>query len=128
MKLTRNFSKWEFECKDGSEMPATVLGNVNKLAHALQVIRDVIQEPIGITSSYRSLEYNRTIGSTDTSQHVLGKAADLQIDGVEPLELYEIIEFLIDLEHIPQGGLGLYNTFVHYDIRGYEARWDNRTK
>lgn len=123
MKLTRNFSKWEFECKDGSEMPATVLGNVSKLAQALQVIRDVVQEPIRITSSYRSLEYNRTIGSKDTSQHVLGKAADLQIDNVEPQELYEIIELLIDLEQIPQGGLGLYNTFVHYDIRGYEARW-----
>ena len=123
MKLTKNFSKWEFECKDGSDIPAIVLGNVNKLAQALQVIRDVVQQPIRITSSYRSLEYNRTIGSKDTSQHVLGKAADLQIDNVEPQELYEIIELLIDLEQIPQGGLGLYNTFVHYDIRGYEARW-----
>ena len=36
------------------------------------------------------------------------------------------IEALIELEYIPEGGLGIYNTFVHYDIRGYKARWDKR--
>ena len=25
-----------------------------------------------------------------------------------------------------QGGLGVYNTFVHYDIRKTKARWDYR--
>ena len=24
-----------------------------------------------------------------------------------------------------EGGVGLYNGFVHYDIRGTKARWDN---
>ena len=28
-----------------------------------------------------------------------------------------IIEELIDMGHMLQGGLGLYDTFVHYDIR-----------
>jgi len=27
-----------------------------------------------------------------------------------------------------EGGLGLYNTFVHYDIRGTKARWDYTKK
>ncbi len=126
MKLTDNFKLEEFECRDGSEMPPHVFKNVLKLSTALQTIRDCIGYPIKITSAYRSLEYNRMIGSKDTSQHVLGKASDLQVKEMIPIELYETIEALIDLEYIPEGGLGLYNTFVHYDIRGYKARWDNR--
>lgn len=126
MKLTDNFSRWEFECKDGSEMPDYVVFNVYKLAVALQTIRGCIGYPISITNAYRSLEHNRSIGSKDTSQHILGKAADLQVEEMSVLDLYETIETLIDWGHIPEGGLGIYNTFVHYDIRGTKARWDNR--
>ena len=126
MKLTKNFSLKEFECYGGTIMDASILSNVVKLSSALQIIRECIDYPIHITSAYRGLEYNRTIGSKDSSQHVLGKAADLQVKELIPIELYEIIEALIELEYIPEGGLGLYNTFVHYDIRGYKARWDNR--
>jgi len=128
MKLTDNFSKWEFECNDSSEMPMHVLNNVKKLAISLQSVRDCIGASIHITSSYRSLEYNRLIGSKDTSQHVLGNAADLQVEGMLPIELYDTIEAFMDLGYISEGGLGIYDTFVHYDIRGKKARWDNRTK
>lgn len=126
MKLTENFRSEEFDCSNGSRTPDIVFKNVYSLAVALQAIRDCIGCPIKITSAYRSLEYNRSIGSKDTSQHVLGKAADLQVKEMIPIELYETIEALIDLEYIPEGGLGIYNTFVHYDTRGYKARWDNR--
>ena len=127
MKLTDNFSKHEFDCNDGSDMPDMVFENVKLLTNALQTIRECIDYPVTLTNAYRSLEYNRSIGSKDTSQHVLGKAADLQVEEMIPIELYDTIEALIELEYIPEGGLGLYNTFVHYDIRGSKARWDNRT-
>ena len=127
MNLTENFKLEEFHCNDGSKiMPPHVFKNVVSLSIALQVVRECIGYPINITSAYRSLEYNRGIGSKDTSQHVLGKAADLQVKELIPIELYETIEALIDLGYIPEGGLGLYDTFVHYDVRGYKARWDNR--
>ena len=126
MRLTKNFKLEEFECKDGSEIPPLAFKEILKLSEALQVVRDRIGYPIRITSSYRSLKHNRSIGSKDTSQHVKGKAADIQVEELIPKELYDIIEALMDLGHIPQGGLGLYNTFVHYDTRGYKARWDNR--
>jgi uncharacterized protein YcbK (DUF882 family) len=116
MKLTKNFSKSEFECKDGSKMPEDVFENVKELAFNLQIIRDCIERPINLTNAYRSLSHNRSIGSKDTSQHIKGKAADLQVDGIEPNYLYTIIEDLILKGKIKQGGLGLYNTFVHYDI------------
>jgi hypothetical protein len=44
---------------------------------------------------------------------------------MKPVEVFAIIEDLIDRGDMLQGGLGLYNTFVHYDIRKTKARWTN---
>jgi uncharacterized protein YcbK (DUF882 family) len=126
MKLTKNFSKSEFDCKCGCEMPEEVLHNIQKVANQLQIIRDKVNVPIRVNSAYRCLEYNRSIGSNDTSQHVLGKAVDIVIKGYTPNEVADLIEQLIADGDILQGGLGRYNTFTHYDIRGRKARWDNR--
>ena len=40
----------------------------------------------------------------------------------------QVIDTLAEYNHVMQGGLGVYDTFVHYDIRGTEARWNNKTK
>ncbi|MGV4419604.1 hypothetical protein ACQ1QE_10610 [Ornithobacterium rhinotracheale] len=52
-----------------------------------------------------------------------GKAADIRVDGVTPERLASIIERLIYNGKMKQGGLGIYPTFVHYDIRGTKTRW-----
>jgi len=128
MKLTENFNKAEFDCRDKSEMPDSVFKRILRLSNALQEVRWYIGLPIKITSAYRSLKYNNSIGSKDTSQHVKGNAADIQVKGMSPFEVYNIIEILIEDGIVPEGGLGLYDTFVHYDVRGYKARWNNETK
>ncbi len=51
MKLTENFSKHEFDCNDGSEMPNSVLENIRVLANHLQIIRDLVEEPININNA-----------------------------------------------------------------------------
>ena len=128
MKLSKNFTLKEFECKCGCEMPDNVLENVKELALSLQMLRDKIKKPIKVNSSYRCLSHNRTIGSNDSSQHPKGKAVDIVIKGYTPNEVADLIEQLIDEGDILQGGLGLYNTFTHYDIgyNGKKRRWDNR--
>jgi uncharacterized protein YcbK (DUF882 family) len=128
MKLTKNFTLKEFECKGNCDMPKDVLHNIQKVANQLQVIRDKVGVPIKVNSAYRCLEYNRSIGSKDTSQHVLGKAVDIVIKGYTPNEVADLIEELISDGDILQGGLGKYNTFTHYDIghNGKKRRWDNR--
>ncbi len=40
-----------------------------------------------------------------------------------PKELHIKIEGLIKKGSMTQGGLGLYNSFVHFDICGSKARW-----
>ena len=122
MKLTKNFKLKEFECKGGGKMPLDVYQNVIKLAGQLQILRDYTGRAITINSAYRSPEHNAKF-SMKTSQHILGKAADITIEGLKPAEVYRIIEDLIDMGNMLQGGLGSYPTFTHYDIRKTKSRW-----
>ena len=125
-QLTKNFSIEEFDCKDGTHVPSSLFGNLNTLAFNLQILREHINRPIHILSGYRTEAYNHKVGGATHSQHLLARAVDIQVNGLSPYSLYQIIEELIHDEFLKQGGLGLYNTFVHYDIRGFKARWDLR--
>ncbi|BAQ92738.1 Uncharacterized protein conserved in bacteria (COG3108) [uncultured Mediterranean phage uvMED] len=126
--MTKNFSKSEFESKCGREMPEEVYHNVVKVANQLQYLRDYLNKPIKVNSAYRSPEHNAKVGGVPKSQHLLGKAADIVVSGIKTEFLYQYIEDAISNGEMLQGGLGLYDTFVHYDIRGTKARWDYRKK
>ncbi len=128
MQLTINFSKKEFDSKDGAEMPSDVLPNVRELAQNLQKLRDYLGKSITINSGYRSPKHNLSVGGSPSSQHLLGKAADIVVQGMSPIEIAQIIENLIKKGVLKEGGIGIYDTFVHYDIRGKKARWDFRLK
>lgn len=128
MKLTKNFNKSEFESKDGSDMPNEVFYNIQKVANQLQFLRGYLGRSITVNSAYRSPEHNASIGGVKNSQHILGKASDIVVSGLSTIEVYNTIEELISKGDMLQGGLGLYNSFVHYDIRGTKARWNNTTK
>ena len=49
----------------------------------LEPVREHYGVPFAPSSGFRCLELNRAIGSADTSQHVLGKAVDFEIPGVD---------------------------------------------
>jgi uncharacterized protein YcbK (DUF882 family) len=124
--LTRNFNLSEFRCKDGTGVPPEYLCNVRVLATNLQVIRAKIGQPLVIVSGYRTPEHNRTCGGATNSYHLTAQAADIRCGGLDAVELHAVIRDLIASGYVHDGGLGLYDTFVHYDIRGTKARWDER--
>ena len=126
MKLTENFRKEEFDSKDGACMPNDVLNNIAELAKNVQVIRDYVGVPLTINSGYRSPEHNKKVGGVANSYHVQGKASDLSSKQITPKKLYDAILKLIADGKIYNGGVGIYNTFVHYDIGGKGRRWDYR--
>tara|TARA_B110000211_G_C13822478_1_gene439880 strand:+ start:73 stop:453 length:381 start_codon:yes stop_codon:yes gene_type:complete len=126
--MTKNFSKEEFDCNDGSEMPINIYHNMVKVANQLQTLRNFLNKPIHINSAYRSEEYNASIGGVSNSQHIMGRAADIVVKGMTPIEVSEVIEDLIKKGDMLQGAIGIYSSFVHYDIRGTKARWDYSKK
>ena len=122
-QLTKNFRLSEFKCKDGTDVPDDLRENVQLLCDNLQVLRDHIGKPIRVISGYRSPKYNRRIGGAKRSQHMLAKAADIKVTGMSPSEVKAEIVKLIKEGKMMSGGIGLYTTFTHYDVRGRNARW-----
>lgn len=129
IRLTRNFRVSEFDCNDGTCVPAELLENLSALAAQLQIIRDHFDRPMKITSGYRSPSWNRRKRAQATSQHVLAKAADFRIRGISPEELRTAVYKLIRAGHLRDGGVGFYGTtterlgWLHYDIGRVGRRW-----
>ena len=128
MKLQDNFSLHEFRCNDGTDVPEELMDNVQKLAENLQVLRNYLGRPIVVISGYRSPEYNKKIGGAKRSQHMLAKAADIVVADMTSLEVRDTVIKLIKDGKMHPGGVGIYPTFVHYDIRGRNARWGSYKK
>jgi len=97
--------------------------NIQKLANQLQTLRNEVGVPVIINIAYRPVFYEVSKGRDGTSQHTLGKAADITAQGLKPKYVAAKIEQLISSGDMLQGGLGVYSTFVHYDIRKTRARW-----
>ena len=114
LRLSLNFRVKEFACKDGSD-PIFI---DTELVEILQKIRTHFKKPVTITSAYRTPPHNKSCGGTTYSQHLYGKAADIKIKGVTPKEVAKYAETLLD-----SGGIGVYNTFVHIDVRSTKSRW-----
>jgi len=128
--MTKNFKISEFKCKGNlkgceCKMTADVKNNIIKVADQLQILRDKINKPIKINSAYRCADYNDNIvKGAKHSQHKLGKAVDIVVDGMTPNEVHKLVCEMIELGQLNFGGVGKYNTFTHLDIRDYTARWD----
>jgi len=136
MNLTNNFKLEEFASPDADYFPISAINNLNELAENLQILRDyiesflVIYPAINVNSGWRTKKHNKEVGGVADSRHLYGYAGDIWNNKLIPEKLHEIIEALIKRGHMKQGGLGLYNTFVHYDIYfdGENIRrWDKRT-
>ena len=90
--------------------------NIQKLANQLQTLRNEVGVPVIINIAYRPVFYEVSKGRDGTSQHTLGKAADITAQGLKPKYVAAKIEQLISSGDMLQGGLGVYPTFCHYDI------------
>lgn len=115
-KLTKNFQVKEFACSDGTD---TIFIS-SLLVGVLQKVRDHYGKAVHINSAYRTETHNKKIGGATYSQHKYGIAADIHIDGVAPKELAAYVETLLPTS----GGIGIYSSFVHVDVRRTKSRWN----
>lgn len=123
MYITPNFKAEEFKCPKDGIPPAELLGNLERLCMQLEALRDELGKPIIVISGYRSPNFNASIDGAKRSQHMFATASDIKVKGVSPRKVHSTILKLISEGRMEQGGLGLYETFVHYDVRGCKARW-----
>lgn len=111
--LSHNFDREEFACQCGCGFDTADAA----LLEYLETIRSHFDRPVWITSGCRCDEHNDAEGGSPDSQHLLGRAADIVVDGVPPSIVAELAEQL----NIP--GVGRYETFTHIDTRTGFARW-----
>lgn len=113
-----NFNLNEFHCKDGTPVPVEFHPYVVRIATNLQVLRNELKRPIVITSAYRTIDYNKKIGGAINSHHLRANAVDFKIQGYNTQFIALIIHKLMMEGRMAAGGIGIYGTFVHYDLRG----------
>jgi hypothetical protein len=128
MNLSANFTLKELTKSD----TATRLGLENSPDEAtienlkllcqevLQPIREHFGKSVTVNSGFRSPESNAAVGGSKTSDHCLGRAADIEIDGIPNPELAQWIMDNLDytqliLEFYTQGQPNSGWVHVSYD-------------
>ncbi len=113
IKISRHFNLQEFECPCCKRviLHSDLLGKLIKL-------RILIKEPIYINSGYRCISENAKVGGVKKSYHLFGMAADISVRTIS------IPELLYFAEKAKFGGIGIYPTFLHVDVRQVKSRWE----
>lgn len=116
-RISPHFRVREFHSKHD---PSDIVKIDERLLDLLEKIRNYVGKPVHINSGYRSPEYNATLkNASPRSQHCNGKAADIRVEGVTPKQIADIAECYLG----SSGGIGIYKTFTHVDVRTSCARW-----
>lgn len=122
LQITANFSLDEFIC------PCSYCEYVTlnlELVAVLQHLRDYFGRSVFINSGYRCGVHNYNVGGKVYSQHRLGFAADIVVQGILPSVVQE---YLITNQLILKATVGRYDTFTHVDVRDMSIVFDKRSK
>lgn len=137
----RGFTWGEVRCTDGSlPLNPTMRRRFRRQARNLNRLRKAVAKRYGVApytdisivvnSWYRSEEFNKSIGGATFSQHVQGRATDLNIivrHNGRRIKLAPSIIAEIAGRSVPafsRGGIGVYPSFCHVDHRpNGPARW-----
>lgn len=113
--LSAHFSRHEMACECGCGFDTMDV----ELLTVLEIIRQHFDAKVKITSGCRCVDHNSEVGGSGNSQHLYGRAADIQVEGVSARRVANYIDKIWPDSY----GLGRYPTWVHIDSRSTKARW-----
>jgi len=87
-----------------------------------------------VINGYRHPLYNEKVGGAKSSWHIRGAALDIYIRDIDKngkinKEDKKIVIDILNNKVIKnEGGIGRYpwSQVIHFDVRGYRARWDRQ--
>lgn len=127
--IGEHFQEEELRCRGSLRgvPPCPYCGGVNKcdqiLVDALEELRALVGVPILVDDAYRCPGHNAQVGGVKGSQHELGIAADIKIQGMTPAEMYRAA---LQVPAFANGGIGVSDApsgYIHLDCRPHRARW-----
>lgn len=130
----RSFTEIEI-CKDRN-IPQEYIENIIPTIFLLQRVRDTLNLPITINSSFRDEKQNKTVGGAKRSLHLVFNAIDFSVKSFLSSDYYQLASFLrkdkysFYLTFKKQSieinksvlGIGCYKNFIHLDTRGLLQR------
>ena len=114
-QLSAHFKVREFACGDGSDAVLVA----PRLVMVLETIRAHFGTAVTINSGYRTPQYNTEVGGVAHSQHCYGTAADITVRGQAPATVAAFARQIMS----DWGGVGVYDSFCHIDVRETKADW-----
>lgn len=128
-RLSEHFVVEEFDCRDGTKVQPR---DYDGLEYLCRVFLEPLRRRYGavtINSGFRSVSWNASVGGASKSYHVYtihdgnDQAADVSCERGEPRDWHRTLNWIRNHRRNGRGGLGLYRTFVHVDLRDYRADW-----
>src|SRR5262245_7469030 len=128
-RLSKHFTVEEFDCHNGVKVQ-------RRDYNGLQVMCAVYLEPmrkkygpVKVMSGYRTKAYNRKIGGASKSFHVYtehdgnDQACDIICKRGTPRQWHATLNWIRNKKRGGRGGLGLYKTLCHIDLRDCKPDW-----
>ena len=126
MFLSKNFKESEFTCHCGqclySRYPKMDFELISLAEHIRTFVKFIDSRSyVYVTCGRRCVHHNEKVGGAKLSTHIEGKAFDFKTPFV-PLE--KVYAYLCKT-YPKTYGFGIYNTFIHADVKkGDPRRWN----
>ena len=101
-----HFTEKEFSCNCGCGRNEIK----GELIDRLEIVRQMYGKPMRINSGYRCKKSNGNAGSSSTSSHLIGEAADIGCTNSKDRD--ELVGYLRTQFH----RMGIHKQFIHVDI------------
>lgn len=128
-RLSKHFVVEEFDCKDGTKVRPR---EYDGLEYLCRQFLEPMRRRFGacsVHSGFRTRSHNANVGGEDRSYHIYpdhdgnDQAADVSFARGTPSQWHAMANAIRRRKRNGRGGLGLYRTFVHLDIRDFAANW-----